>query len=185
MKISTERIGDEQIEIEVTPSGRFEASFNEEDYRAETKGELLEILRAAVGKAKQARAPLPVTLIDRVRGKRNSWDSLGSVIDGRGTLDMLLRGVHARTRVVMLLDGEKKIQLDTSWGNNRFIARRLNSDEKAEYEELTVALDRASAAYNAFKAKVLIDPKDAMENPVPGKPGGKEGHSRKARNPKP
>lgn len=184
MKISTERIGDELIEIEVTPSGRFEASFNEEDYRAETKGELVELLRAAVGKAKQARPPMPITLLNRIRGKKTSWGKQG-IIEGRGTLDLMLRGVHSRTRVILLTDGDQKIQLDLGWGGNKAVARRLNANEKAEYQELTAALDRASAAYSAFEAKVLIDPKAAMESPAPGEPGGKDGHSRKARNPKP
>lgn len=184
MKISTEKIGDEQIEIEVTPEGRFEASFNEEDYRAETKGELLDILRAAVGKAKQARAPMPITLLNRIRGKKTSWGEIG-IIEGRGTLDLMLRGVHSRTRVILLTDGDKKIQFDNGWGGNKAVARRLTANEKAEYQELTAALDRASAAYSAFEAKVLIDPKAAMESPAAGEPGGEDRPSRKAANRKP
>lgn len=160
MKLTTEQIGDHRIDIHVNEGGKFTATFEDHDYRADTKDELIEDLRQAARKMK-AQVAIPITMVDTVpasaTNSRNFSDD--PYVRGTGVVQCVFRGVHPRTGALLLadLDG-KKFQL-SSYEGKRNVAKRLTPDEEARYLELANALLVAQTAKDDFLETILLDPK--------------------------
>lgn len=166
MKLTTEKIGAENIDIEVNQSGEFHAEFNEEKFRATTQAELIEQLRRAVKKAKAVK-PVDVTVLRlRERTTRKDWDNEIFETTEEGTLgvvDAKLRGYNERNHVFLLVDDKKqKFQLGGYKNGDAVIVRRLTAAEKRDYAVLVEAERVALTGLEDFIGLVKIDAKKTL-----------------------
>lgn len=162
MKLATETVSKQKIEIEVDSHGQFSAEFNDMSFSAKTRLELLEQLKKAVRTFEKTK-PVLVTVLGLVRkANRRSWDT-EHFIQGAGTVDAKLRGHHDRNRVWLLTseDGQK-FQVG-GYRSDATIARRLTTAEAVRYGELVEAIRVATTALEDFVGCVGIDPAKALE----------------------
>jgi hypothetical protein len=161
MRLGSERIGSETIDVEVDVNGVFMATFDGQDYDATTRLELIEKLTKAV-KRSALRGVVDVTVLNLVPNKnRSGWDN-GPYALGSGVIDATLRSKHDRQHNTYLLtscDGKK---FQVSGAREGTIARRLTAKEQIEYLKLCQERDSAVAAVEAFAAAVRIDPDKAL-----------------------
>jgi predicted RNase H-like HicB family nuclease len=159
MKVTTEVFSGVSVDIEVDTSGKFSAAvpdYEDNPLRGASIEELREKIRKAITKTKAATA-IPITIynIQTVEGRYPNW------IAGRGLLHCFLRGMHARTRALLLRDGKgRNFQID-DYHLRQSVARRFTKDEIARYTSLTAAVDEAQARLTTFLSGVEIDPRKA------------------------
>lgn len=163
MKLSTETIGDQKIEIEVEQGGMFVASFNDHDYRASTRVELLDQLKTAVKKAAQqgmvdvsVLGLVPTTNDDRLYSRTTPYKL------GDGVVHAKLRSRHEREYNTYLLVSDAKQKFKVSGSLEGTIARRLTDPEVAEYLRLREALRVATTAVEDFVGAVKLNPDEAL-----------------------
>jgi hypothetical protein len=165
--IGREKIGGTFVDIEVESGGRFTAALEGEEYQADTKAGLVEILRKAA-KRQQKRTPVEITLLDydhawqqipTYQRKRVDETRLNPEEPEAGYVTHAqLRGQNPRTRALLLTIGTEKVPLDYSYHSTP-IARRLSEAEVAEFQRLKAAIRDAEAAYAAWEAGVRFDVK--------------------------
>jgi hypothetical protein len=161
MKVTTDQVGAQRIDIFVDNSGEFHAEYNEQSYRAETRMLLIKQLEKAVKSAENEKA-IPVTIIDMVvsADKRDE----GKYESGRGVIQAKLRGKHGRewsTWLFMTDDGKKKFKLSSH--ETRKLCRRLTPEEIAEYERLAARVDEAEMLMAEWLATVHVSPEEALK----------------------
>lgn len=169
MKLTTEKIGEARIDIEVDGDGKFWGEFNDQTYSAKTRDELLELLKKAVKKA-TSQGAVDVTvlgLVPAVKG-RYGYDS-GPFAPGDGVVHAKLRSKHERQSQYLLLsdgDGERtKFQVSTyRRADGAVIARRLTLEEVREYQQLCETMRVAKTALEDFVGRVQIDPDKALKD---------------------
>jgi hypothetical protein len=165
MAFKTEKIGDERIEIEVSQAGKFVATFDETDYRADTYAELIEQLKKAVARYKKGVA-VPVTLLGLVPAVKSKWSGPAEKFEkGIGVVHAKLRAEHARNNALLLATdpGGDKFQIG-SYESRGVICPRLDENQVATWTTLKTAAVRAETALRAFeeqhtrKASELLAP---------------------------
>lgn len=162
MKIATETIGGQQIEIDVDAAGVFTAEYQDEEYRGETLKALKDKLIEA-GKQVRAERAVPVTVLNRVPTRaKNTYGKTDPFEQGTGVVHATLRGQHARLKSWLLSGPEGQKFSESTYGHSE-IARRLAEPEVSEYYALKDAIRVAEEAYQAFLDRVLIDPKAALD----------------------
>jgi hypothetical protein len=164
MKFATEKVRGEAIDIEVNGAGEFSATYEDQDYTANSKKELIEQLDRAVKKAKTVKA-VDVTVLGLVeKTARSRWDT-ERFEQGDGFVQAKLRSRHERQRVwLMVTDDKDKTKF--AIGNYRSegtIVRRLTPAECAHYLELCAAVRVAEAALKAFIDEVQIEPAEMLK----------------------
>lgn len=163
MKLSDVKIGERKIAIEVSATtGKFTAEFDEQDYSADTRADLVEQLKKVVKRADRSR-PIGVTMLGMVvKTARKSW-----AMEGAGTVDAMLRGRHDRNRAWLLtsVDGKHKFQV-SGYSSDATIARRLTLAEALEYREKFEAVRAATTALEDFVGAVKVDPAELLRKAV-------------------
>lgn len=146
MRLTSERIEGELVEIDVDGSGTFWAEFADVRHSGATLLELKEKLGREIKKAKETK-PLEVTVVDLVPNvKKGGWEN-GAYRDGRGAVHALLRGKHKTQGQYLLRDLEgKAFQISTYSNGGHKILRRLSDEEIAEYARLAGEADGATKA---------------------------------------
>lgn len=166
MKHGTETIRGVRVEVEVDTVGQFSATFDDQEYDAPTRKELLAKLEVAIKRAQRYK-PIDVSVLNLVpKPTTRSWDS-ELYQEGPGVVQAKLRGYHQSQRVWLLtaVDGAhagKKFQVG-GYQREGIIARRLTLDETMRYTALCEALRVAETALKDFVGSVKIDPKQALE----------------------
>lgn len=167
MRLTTDTILDEKIEIYVDGSGQFSAEFNDNRYEAATRKELLEQLTKAVKLARQ-QGTVDVTVLGLIenrdgRGRRIPGEPFTA---GAGVVQAKLRGKHAREHGAWLLvsDAGDKFQVRGWSGRAGTIARRLTEAEVADYLTLLEAKRVAETALENFVGAVKVDPEEELQN---------------------
>jgi hypothetical protein len=163
MKLTTEKIGNEQVEIHVSPSGDFMAELNDQSFRASTRDELISKLQAVAKKAAQ-RGVVDVTVLGLVEqdGSKMSH-SLDPFSTGDGFVHAKLRAKAEREHSTFLLISESKKKFKVSGYDRRIIARRLTVQEEEEYTALVATVRAAEQQLKAWIELVQIDPEEAMK----------------------
>lgn len=135
-KVTTLAVMGEDVDVYVTNQGKFLAAdpngdSDDDPLSGPTLDDLTKAIRKALTK-KKAGVAVDVTILDYSPNERmNRWDR---TTRGRSTFDCVLRGVHARTRAVMLRGPDGKLFQIDAWGGDRFImTKRLTDAEKAVY----------------------------------------------------
>lgn len=164
MKLTTERILDEKIDIEIDGHGTFSAEFNDQDYSAPTRKELLEKLQVAIRKAR-LQGTVPVTVLGLVPVVKKQWSSDGHYDKGAGIVQAMLRARHERQSCWLLVSEEKKkFQVSVYEREGVVIARRLNLAEVTRYLDLREAVRVAEVALEDYVGSVKINPDDALHD---------------------
>jgi hypothetical protein len=168
MKLTTEKIGDQRIDIEVDGNGKFSATFDETDYTAKTIEELRELLRSAIKKAK-ATKPIEVTVLGLVPRKKSIYSGNGEPFeDGPGYVQAKLRGEHGTRRHVYLLISDddrfenEKFQIGGYGSNDAEIVARLSLVEVLRYTELLELKRAATTAVEDFVGAHKFDITEAL-----------------------
>jgi hypothetical protein len=162
MKFSTERILDKRIDVEIDGSGMFSAEFEDQDYSAPTRKELVEKLQAAVRKAKK-QGTVNVTVLGLVpAAKRYASDD--NYAPGAGVVHAKLRARHERQNAWLLIsESKQRFQVGT-YRTDSTIVRRLTDAEVAGYLDLREAVRMAEVALEDFIGAVKIDPDQALQD---------------------
>lgn len=163
MKVTTDTIGKEKIDIHVDSSGHFWAEYEDERYEDETRKALLEKLAKAVKRHESEKA-VRVTLVDVQPTTRKSF-SYGPYEPGRGVLHARLRGKHGREWNAWLFvseDGKTKFKM-ASHNGGFTLCPRLSAEQVAEYERLSGAIETAKAAYAEWLKGVEVTPEEALK----------------------
>jgi hypothetical protein len=144
MRLTSERIDDVLVEIEVDGGGTFSATVDDEEIKGATLLELKDKLAKAIKKSK-TRKPLDVSVVDLVpRTGKRAWES-EIYEDGRGVVAAVLRGKHKTQGVYLLRDLEAKaFKLSSYREGASKIVRRLTPEEVAEYARLAGEADVAA-----------------------------------------
>jgi hypothetical protein len=169
MKLTTEKIGDARIDLDVDGHGTFSAEFNDQRYTAKTREELVEQLKKAVKKASQQGA-VDVTVLGIVESgkQRGGYSSDGPFKKGGGFVQAKLRARHERQHNTWLLvtDDDRfastKFQVG-SYSHDGDIVRRLTIAEAMEYMKLIEAERVAKTALEDFVGAVKLDVDAALE----------------------
>lgn len=156
--IGTEAIAGQTIEIRVTRNGEFAAEVGGEEFSAESKAALVELLRKAIKKQNKL-SPVAVTILDWTnvrRGRGVSEDRQGQYVHAT------LRGKNPRTRAWLISVGDEKISMD-GYGYQFTIARRLTEAETNHFQELWQTIEAAKTALEKWKASVTFDAQGWLE----------------------
>lgn len=158
MKIKTETIQGENIDIEIDSSGMFSADYDEESYRGKSLEELLEKLKRAVNKSRDQRA-VDVTVVGLIpREKKSSIYREEPYVEGDGLITATLRKKHERQSMYLLTaDDGTKFQLSSYREGRTKICRRLTPEEMATYQALAAASTDAQAALENWLVTVRVD----------------------------
>lgn len=171
MKLTTEKISEQRIDIEVDTNGGFSATFNDQDFNAKTRLELIEQLKKAVKRFERV-TPVEVTILGLVRKKnRKSWDS-EAFEQGAGAVNAKLRGRHVRNRVWLMEsdDDDKACKFHLGgYKSDGTIVRRLTPKETLRYNELLEQKRVAETALEDFVGSVKVDPYQALNNAAAAK----------------
>jgi hypothetical protein len=164
-KVATERILDEEIDVEVTGGGVFTAEYEDQAYDAKTLDDLRAKLLKAVKRAKATRA-VEVTVINTIPKSQignHRFIREDPYEEGVGLVHAKLRAKHERSSAWLLTSNDgTKFQI-TSYGSaSQNICRRLTLAEAVEYDQLAKALATAEAALEAWTAAVRLDPEKAL-----------------------
>lgn len=167
MKLTTEKIGDHRIDIEVDGNGGFFADFNDQSYSAKTLEELKATLTKAVKRATQ-QAAVPVTVLGIIETTaRSSYSSDGPFREGAGFVHAKLRAKHERQYNTYLLvtdDDRMSTQKFQIYGSsNGTICRRLTLAEVTRYMELAEAKRLAVVALEDFIGEAKVKPETVLE----------------------
>lgn len=163
MKVKTETIQNEEIDIEVTVDGWFAARYDEEDYRAKSMDELIEKLKRQVDKARNRQAH-PVTVIGIVpRAKKSTIYREEPYEDGDGFVHAVLRKKHERQGQYLFtaVDGTK-FQLSSYRDGRSKVCRRLTAEEAKTYEQLAHAVTESQAALENWLVSVRVDAEELL-----------------------
>jgi len=161
MKVTTDQILTEKIDIHVDNSGQFWAEFNDMRYTADTRMKLLEDLKKAV-KAAEGEKAVPVTLINVSKKKEYSYGG-SAYSQGRGIVHCRVRGKHGREYNTFLFVTDDGTKFKRSTHDAGDLCRRLSESEIAEYERLTKIIDAAEADFNGWLKGVTISPSEALK----------------------
>lgn len=167
MKLGTEHINGERIDVEVSADGLFTAHFNDQSYAAKTRVELIDLLKKAVKKFQQ-QATVDVTvlgLVPTTTSRAHSYRPDSPYELGAGVVHAKLRSRHEREYNTYLLvsDDEGKAQkFKVSGSREGCIARRLTLAETIKYLDLREQLRIATTAVEDFVGAVQIDPDHAL-----------------------
>lgn len=162
MKIATETIGGQKIDIDVDGAGVFRATYEEEEYRGESLKAVKDKLIEAAKQVQIERA-VPVSVLDWIPTKEKSrYGKTEPFEQGTGVVHATLRGQHARLKS-WLLSGPEGQKFRLSTYDHSWIAHRLAEAEVSEYHALKDAIKVAEDAYQAFLDRVLIDPRAALD----------------------
>lgn len=158
MKVATERIGGEAIDVDVDSAGTFRATFKDGDYQAKS----LEGLREQLAKAEKAQLnskPVDVTILNLTRAAGNTARERYET--GRGVVHAKLRGRHERERTWLLTDLHgNKFSLAAHFRTP--VCKRLGEAEVAIYEKLAADLTAAEKAMRAFEEEFSQEPAELL-----------------------
>jgi hypothetical protein len=164
-KFATERILDEEIDVEVTSGGVFTAEYNDQSYDAKTLDELRARLLKAVKRAKATKA-VDVTMINYVpksQSGNHRFVREDPYETGVGFVHAKLRSKHERSSAWLLTsDDGTKFQVSSYGSVSQNICRRLTLAEALEYDRLAKALAAAEEALEAWTVTVRLDPEKAL-----------------------
>ena len=167
VKITTLKIGDHQVDIFVSRGGLFVAQLEDVEYTNRNMDDLSDQLRKEISKLRRSSTSIPVTIIN-IEQQKSDWRTTKEWGRGLGLLHAIFRGVHPRTKTLLLadLDG-KKFQLD-GYLSKDCVCRRLNAEEENEYLSLIEQVRAAKAALDAWQAKhvVKLDDLAIIHQPV-------------------
>lgn len=165
-RVSVQVVGAHRIDINVDDNGNFSAEFNDQDFSAKTKADLVEKLTKAVKRA-DAQGVVDVTvlgLVPLMPGKGSAWRGRGEHFEqGAGFVNAKLRGQHERSYHTYLLVSEAGIgykagvKFQVSGSREGVICRRIDLQEGLRYMELLEAKRTADTALEDFIGLVKID----------------------------
>jgi hypothetical protein len=166
--ISSEVFGNERVQIHVSEGGKFSATFDDQEYHADTLKDLREQLEKAAKEAREQKA-VDVTVVGLVPYTKGQdvygWSPF---TDGIGVVHAKLRGKHKRESAWLLQAIEngkpgRRFKLSTYGEEKRSICRRLKAAEVEEYLRLANAIADAEAALEGWRAAMHVDPEEALK----------------------
>lgn len=148
-ELTTIKIEGQSIPVHINPHGLFSATFEDEQYTAETLKGLANVVTKAL-RTQIAGLKVPFTVVTRPEqtwnGSRYTWMSI-RLRHG------IARGINAHQRkpLVTYDDGKK----DTL--GSETVLRRLTEVEEQAWAQLREAMETATAAYNAWIEEHKMD----------------------------
>lgn len=155
--LTKQTINGTKVEIKVSQDGEFYAYAAGEDFKADTKKELLQKLTRTLRKVKKVKLSIPVTMLGVTRSK--SLYQASRRIAGLSTENAVLVGIHAGNGNILVREDREDAEIEqlTGFGDRDNIARRLTPEEAKEYEKLAKGKRDADDALYKFEKRVKIE----------------------------